>query len=197
MLKHSKKVFITGLVSSSLLLAPALVSAASSNTVITATIGSTISMSSSGAVAINVTPAVGGAQTSASDTVSVSTNNTTGYTLTLADSDATTTLVNGANSIAASAATQAASAVLANNTWGYHVDGVGNMATGGAVETNVGSSSIKYAGVPATGAANTIKATAAVAVSDATTFWYAVKADTSKPNGNYIDTVTYTATTNP
>ncbi len=167
----------------------------SQNTTINATIASVISLTTSGTVAIGVTPVSGGAQTSASDTVSVSTNNAAGYDLTLADSDATTTLVNGANTIAAHAGTQASPTALANNTWGYHVDSIGGFGTGGAVETNVTSSTIKYAGVPATGSPNNIKSTATVASGDVTTVWYGVKADTSKPNGVYSDTVTYTATT--
>lgn len=166
-------------------------------TTINAIIGSTISMTTSGTVNLNVTPVSGGAQTSAADTVTVATNNSTGYVLTLADSDATTTLVSGANSIAAHTGTQAASTVLANNSWGYHVDSIGNFGTGGAVESNVTSSVIKYAGVPATGSPNTLKTTATTTAGDVTTVYYAVKADTTKPSGTYTDVVTYTATTNP
>jgi hypothetical protein len=47
----------------------------SENTTINANLGSTISITTSGSVALNVTPVSGGSQTSASDTVSVSTNN--------------------------------------------------------------------------------------------------------------------------
>lgn len=169
----------------------------SDSTTVTATLGSTISITTSGAVALAVTPVTGGSQTSASDTVTVATNNSTGYTLTLADSDATTTLTKGGDTIAAHAVNQSAAAVLANNSWGYHVDGIGTFGTGGAVENNVTTSTIKYAGVPASGSPATIKATASTAAGDTTTVWYAVKADTSKPNGAYVDTVSYTATTNP
>ncbi len=165
------------------------------NTTINANIGSTISVSTSGTVALNITPVTGGAQTSAKDTVTVSTNNTAGYDLTLADADATTTLVSGANSIAASSFNQSTAAALANNSWGYHVDGIGSFGTGGAVETNVTSSSIKYAGVPASGSGQNIKSSNTTATAEATDVWYAAKVDTSKPNGTYTDTVTYTATT--
>ncbi len=187
-------VLLAGLVST-----PLTVFAAtdSENTTINANLGSTISITTSGSVALNVTPVSGGSQTSASDTVSVSTNNSAGYTLTLADSDADTDLENGGNSIVAHAGTQASPTVLANNRWGYRVDSIGGFSTGGAVESNVTSSTITYAGVPATGAPNTIKTTATTASGDTTTVWYAVKADTSNPNGTYSDIVTYTATTNP
>jgi len=168
----------------------------SETTTINANLGSTISITTSGSVTLNVTPVSGGSQTSASDTVSVSTNNSTGYYLTLADSDADTDLENGANAIVAHAGTQASPTALANNRWGYRVDGAGGFSTGGAVENNVTSSSITYAGVPASGSPNTIKTTGTTASGDTTTVWYAVKADTTNPNGTYSDTVTYTATTN-
>ncbi len=166
-------------------------------TTINAVIGSTISMTTSGTVNLNVTPVSGGAQTSAADTVTVATNNSTGYALTLANSDTTLTLVSGANTIAAHAGTQAASSVLANNTWGYHVDSVGDMGTGGAAQSNVTTSAIKYAGVPSSAAPNTLKSTSTVTAGDVTSVYYGVKADTTKPSGTYTDTVTYTATTNP
>lgn len=169
----------------------------SKNTTINGVIASVISMTTSSTVTINVTPVSGGSQTSASDTVTVSTNNAAGYTLTLADSDATTTLVNGVNNIAAHTGTQATPTALANNSWGYAVAGAGGFDASYATLTNATSSSTKWAGVPATGSPNTLKATAATASGDATTVWYSVKADTTKPNGTYADIVTYTASTNP
>lgn len=179
------------------LLIPAAASAVTATTDINANVASVISMTTSGTVDLNITPVSGGSQTSASDTVSVSTNNSAGYTLTLADSDATTTLTKGSDTIAAHSGTQAVPTALANNSWGYHVDNVGGFGTGGAVESNVTSSTIKYAGMPASGSPNTLKITSTTASGDATTVWYAAKVDTSKPNGIYTDTVTYTATTNP
>jgi hypothetical protein len=154
-------------------------------------------VSSGPSVSLPITPASGGAQTTRSDTVSVSTNNSSGYVLTLQDADATTSLVNGGNSILAHTGTQAAPTALANNSWGYRVDSVGGFGAGpGASITDASSSAITYAGVPATGAPNTLKTTATTASSDITTVWYSAKADTTKPNGTYADTVTYTATTN-
>lgn len=182
-------------------LSPVIASAAADtkNTTINAVVGSSISMTTSGTVTLNVTPTASGSMTSSSDTVSVSTNNGSGYNLTLADSDATTTLVSGGNSISADAGTQAApSASLTNNSWGYRVDGLGGFGAGPtSAESNIASSAYKWAGVPASGAANTLKTTAATASGDTTTVWYGVKVDTTKPNGTYSDIVTYTATTNP
>lgn len=178
---------------------PVMASAATStaNTTINATIGSTISITSVSPVTLAITPDANGQSTSASDTVTVSTNNATGYVLTLADSDATTTLANGGNTIAAGAGTFAAPVTLANNTWGYRVDGAGGFGAGPtSAQSNVDTLSQTWAGVPATGSPVTLKTTGTTATNDTTTVWYGAKADTTKPNGTYAGTVTYTATTN-
>lgn len=196
MKRTSSKILALGLIASVFVVPLSAYAATDSeNTTVNAVIASVISLTTSGTVTLNVTPVSGGAQTSASDTVSVSTNNSAGYNLTLADADATTTLVKGGDTIAAHTGTQASPTVLANNSWGYRVDSIGGFSTGGAVESSVTSSVITYAGVPATGAPNNIKSTSSTATNDTTTVWYAVKADTSKPNGTYTDTITYTATT--
>ena len=184
-------------------LAPVAASAAanSANTTINAVIASTISITTSGTVTLNITPVSGGAQTSASDTVTVNTNHSAGYNLAVKDSDATLTLTNGGNTIAASSNTFAAGAALANNTWGYAVAdtttgiGTNNFDTTYSVLTNVASSSTTWAGITASD--QVFKTTATNALNDTTTVWYSAKADTSKPNGTYADVVTYTATTNP
>lgn len=178
---------------------PMVVSAATStaNTIINASIGASISITTSTPVSISLTPVAGGVVSSSSDTVSVSTNNLLGYFLTLADNDANTNLVDGANNIAAHTGTQASPTVLANNTWGYRVDGVGGFGAGPtSAETNNQTSTTIWAGVPATGSPNTLKTTSSTATNDTTTVWYGVRVNTSMPNGTYTDTVTYTATTN-
>lgn len=185
---------------SAVLLSPVIASAASDtkSTTVNVTIGSTISMTTSGTVALGVTPTGVGAASSASDTVTVATNNATGYNLTLADSDATTTLVNGANTIAAHAGTFASPTTLANNTWGYRVDSAGGFLTGPtSAQTNQANLSGTWAGVPGSGSPQQLKTTAATSAGDVTTVWYGAKVDTSKANGVYTDAVTYTATTNP
>ena len=179
--------------------APIIASAVSTtaNTTVTATVAATISMSSSATVAIALTPTSGGVVSSASDTISVSTNNSIGYTLTVSSSDATTSLTSGGNTIGAHAGTQASPTALAANKWGYRVVNVGGFgATAYSAETNNGSSSSTWAGMPARGSANTIKTTATTASADTTTVWYGVKATTAQPSGAYSEVVTYTATTN-
>ena len=110
---------------------PTAAGAATTSTTINSAISSVISVfTSNGTVTANVTPTGAGAQTIASDTLTVSTNNSLGYTLQIADSDATTTLVSGSNTIAASTGTQASPAVQSANTWGYRVDGVGGFGAG-------------------------------------------------------------------
>lgn len=174
---------------------------ATANTTIDAVLAAVISISSSGTVTLNVTPTGGGVQTIGSDSVSVSTNDTAGYTLQIADSDvANTNLVSGGNNIPASAGTQASPVTpMVVNTWGYCVSGIGgfgaNCPSGNASNQAI-SGTNKYAGVPVSGSPNTIKTTATTASNDATTVWYAVAADTTQPSGTYSTTVTYTATAN-
>ena len=180
-----------------LITSPAIVSAATTtaNTTINATLGATISMTTSSTVAIALTPTTGGVVSSASDTVSVSTNNTLGYNLTMSDSDTNTNLVSGSNNIAAHGGTYAAPTTLTGNGWGYAVAG-GNFSVSYSAESNNGSSTTKWAGVPSSASPQQLKTTATTASSDPTTVWYGVRATTSQASGTYSDAVTYTATTN-
>jgi hypothetical protein len=177
----------------------AAVSAATASTTVSSVVSPVISLlSSSGTVNVNVVPSASGAQTIASDTVTVSTNDAAGYLLQLAETGAGSTLVSGGNSIPASAGTFASPAFMANNTWGYRVDGVGTFGVGptsGQSSTAV-SGTIKFAAVPATASPNTIKSTSGVASSDTTTVWYGVAANTAQASGTYTNSVTYTATAN-
>lgn len=197
-MKTSKKAFYRGIAAMAVLAVaslPLAASAVTSPTTIQATVGSTISVSSGPTVSMNLAPGGTAVVSSASDTVSVSTNNTAGYTLTLADTDADTSLVSGANSIAAHTGTHAAPTALANNTWGYAVAGGAFDATYTAL-TNDTSTTSKWAGVPASSSPVTLKTTSTTASADTTTVWYGVKVNASQPTGTYSDQVTYTATTN-
>lgn len=153
----------------------------STTSVINGVIGSTISVAVSGDVTINLTPTAGGATSTGSHNVTVSTNNTGGYSLQLASNTASTNLTSGANSIAASAGSLGTPTALAANTWGYRIDSfAANM----------------YAGVPATASPVTLKTTATTATADVTAVTYGINATTAKPNGTYTNTVRYTALTN-
>ncbi|HWT39842.1 MAG TPA: hypothetical protein VN081_01020 [Dongiaceae bacterium] len=170
---------------------------ASTNTTVNAVIAPTISINSSGTVNLAITPTSSGSATSASDTVSVSTNDSAGYALTISSSSGTTTLVNGGNSIAASANTFASPGTLLNNTWGWRIDGAGTFGAGPtSAQTNAASLSGTWAAMPANTSPATVKTTATTATNDTTTVWYGAMADTTKPSGTYAGTVTYTATGN-
>lgn len=182
-----------------LAITPVVASAASqtANTTINANVGSAISITTSTTVTINLTPTAGGVVSSSSDTVTVNTNNATGYNLTLADSDTNTNLVSGGNNIAAHSGTFASPTTLANNTWGYRIVNAGGFGAGAySGETNQASSTSTWAGVPSSASPTTVKTTGSSASNDVTTVWYGVNATSSQANGTYTDTVTYTATTN-
>jgi hypothetical protein len=174
--------------------APAAASAATATSSIEATVSSVISVTSSGTVAISVTPTAGGQESSAvNDTITVNSNDADGYNLTLSSSDASATMAgfkddgttsNGAT-LAVTGGTYGSPAALSSNSWGWRVDGLGTFGAGGTTT---------YAGMPINSSAQNIRSTTTTATNEVTTVKYAVKVDTSKPNGIYKDTVTYTAT---
>jgi hypothetical protein len=177
----------------------AIVSASNATTTISSVISPIISLfTTSGTVHLDIAPSGTGLQTIASDTVTVSTNDSGGYTLTLADTDATNTMVSGSNTIPASAGTQTTPVAQVVNTWGYAVAGVGGFnSTGYAAGSNQAiNGTQKFAGVPVSGSPNTLKTTSGTAADDTTTVWYAIAVNTTQPTGIYTDGVTYTATTN-
>jgi len=193
----------TGVALLGVIVSPVIASAASqsASTTINADVASVISISTGTTVNIALTPTPGGVVSSASDIVSVSTNNTPGYTLNIADSDATTTLTSGSNTFTAASGTKVAPIALTNGTWGFAVAtattgiGTNGFDASYSAETNAGSSTSKWAGIPASGSPMLLKSTTGTATSDTTTVWYAARASTSQANGTYTDTVTYTATT--
>lgn len=197
--QSKKTLYRSGMLMAVLSLAalPLAVSAQSStDTVVNATVGSTISISSVSPVTLGLAPGSESVVSSASDTVTVSTNNSSGYTLRLANADSETALVSGSDSIEAHAATAASPSPLADNTWGYAVAG-GAFDGSYTAETNNASSSSTWAGVPASGSPTDLKTTSSVAAPDTTTVWYGVRVDATQPTGTYTGTVTYTAVVNP
>lgn len=168
------------------------------DTTVTSTIGSVMSLfTTSGTVTLNATPTSGGVQTTASDTVTISTNNTAGYTLQLAETTAATALTSGSNTIPATSGTQASPTALTANQWGYRVDGAGGFGAGPtSALSSAAIGSVTYAGVPVTASPNTIKTTATTATNNTTTVWYSVAVNTATPTGTYTNSVTYTAVNN-
>lgn len=192
------KIVTAGVSVFAFLAVPVTASALTASTTISSQVGSVISLlTSSGTVSIDTTPNGTGVQTIAGDTVTVSTNDSSGYNLTLNETTAVGTLTDGAKTIAATSGTFAAPTALAVNTWGYRVDGAGTFGAGptAAASNAAISSSITFAKVPATASPDTLKSTGGVATNDVTTVWYSVATNTSTASGTYTNDVTYTATT--
>ena len=179
-----------------------VVSAATANTTITSVVSPVIAVTSSGSVSLPITPSGAGVQTEASDTVTVNTNDSVGYTLTLASTSATVTITSGANTIPASTGTQAVPVVQTANSWGYCVPTVATMTglcPSSATSNQAISATYKFAGMPASGAANTIanpNTAQTYATNATTTVWYGVATKTTQASGSYTGTVVYTATAN-
>lgn len=173
-------------------------SASTTTTTISSSLGAVISLlSSNGTVNINAVPTGAGVQTIASDTVTVSTNDAAGYTLKLGETGASSALVSGGNSIAASTGNLVSPIAQTANSWGYRVDGIGGFgATTTTSVANAAISTIKFAAVPVTASPDTLKTTSSTASNDTTSVWYGIAVNTTAPAGTYTNSVTYTATAN-
>ncbi|HSX06614.1 MAG TPA: hypothetical protein VLG92_02755 [Candidatus Saccharimonadia bacterium] len=201
-LKSTVGLFISTIFSVMLLLVtvPALAINYGSGTYGSCQFGScSITIGSSGTVNVDVIPTGSGSCTIQKDAVTVTTSNTSGYTLSLADTSTNTALLKGASTIAASSASQASPAPLAINHWGYRVDGVGGFGAGPtSAQTNTGVGTTTFAGIPASnGTPSTLASTSTAASSGSTTnVWYGVCANVSIVSGSYTSQVLYTAVTN-
>ncbi len=177
---------------------PCVAGANAATTTVSSTLGSVISLfTTSGSVSLNLVPSAAGTQTIASDTVTISTNDAAGYTLQLAEATASSAMTSGGNSIPAGSGSKTTPAALSPNTWGYRVDGAGGFGTGPTTAAaSQPISATTFAAVPVTASPDTLVATSSTASNSTTTVWYGLAASTSKPNGTYSNTVTYTATPN-
>ncbi|MBQ3310093.1 hypothetical protein IJG73_01475, partial [Candidatus Saccharibacteria bacterium] len=125
--------------------------------------------------------------------VLVSTSNTTGYTLTMADNDTNTalthtdvTVTDAINSITTTPSDPNATTMESNfptNSWAY---GLGDPT----------STAQTFFRIPLPSAADTIKTTSAAATDDPTQVTFAAKVDTNLTAGTYQDTVIFSATPN-
>lgn len=158
-----------------------------------------ITLSSGGSVDLDIIPTQSGKCTIASDTVSVLTDSTSGYTVQLASSTTDTDLVNGASTIDTSAGTAASPASLSPNAWGWRIDGYSGFGSGPtSAQVNIASPIAGFAGVvPSNVTPSTIKTSSSPAnPAEDTIVWYGLCADTSALNGTYTTQVTYTALVN-
>ena len=159
----------------------------------------TITLSSGGATTLNVAPTPTGKCTVQSDTASVLTDNTVGYSLTMTTSTTNNAMTGASGSIAAASGTAASPVTLGMNKWGYRVDSLAGFGAGPTSSQNNGSvPSVSFAGVPASNQSPTQVASTSGPANPAatTTVWYGLCADSSVPSGGYSVTVTYTAVTN-
>lgn len=158
-----------------------------------------ITLTTSGTVNLNSIPTTSGRYTTASDSVTVTTDSTTGYTLSLQNQSATEgALVKGSDNIPAHGATAASPTTLGLNTWGFRVDGQAGFGAGPTTAvTDQPSMSLTFAGVPLNGSPVIIKnnTTGGASAGELTSVWYGIQVDNSKPSGTYSSTVVYTATT--
>lgn len=194
----------TGASIAGLAIAPAVSAATTGSTSLEAILGWTISMDSvaPAQTQLTIAPAVGGTQTTRSTAVTITTNDTAGYTL--SHNASTTTLVNGGNTVPSIAgATWAAPLALTNNSWGYALVGTTPGLTPGSngFDTTYAdidsqpTSALKYAAMPTVSTA--VRSTSAPASAEVTTFWYSAKLDNTKPNGTYSTTISYSVVGKP
>lgn len=159
----------------------------------------TITLTDTGTPTLTVAPTPTGVCSVQSDTVSVLTDSTTGYSLTMTTSTTNNAMQGASTSLAASSGTSSAPATLAVNTWGYRVDGLASFGTGPTTSQSSGSTpSVTFAGVPASNQSSTQVAYSASPANPAqdTKVWYGVCANASIPVDTYSATVVYTAVTN-
>lgn len=158
-----------------------------------------ITLTSSGTVNINVAPSIGTTCTVQSDAVGVTTDASTGYTLTFKDNDTTNSMDGSSTSIPSIGGTQASPVALTANTWGYRVDGIGGFGAGPtSAGSNIAPPSGAFAAVPlSTQSADTLATSSSAADPTVTTsVWYGLCVNASVPSGTYSDSVVYTALTN-
>ncbi len=158
-----------------------------------------VTLTTSSSISVNVTPAVSSKCSISSDSVSVLTDDSNGYTLTLANASTNTALVSGAHSIAATSGTFASPVALSGASWGYRIDGVGSFGAGPTTpQANISPSALTFAKLVASNATADTLANTSVAADPAvvTTVWYGVCANTTVPSGTYTSQATYTAVAN-
>jgi hypothetical protein len=209
---------ILGLAIAGLVIAPVFASSLATANTASTTISSVITanitaFTTNGTVNIDASSASGVKQTVNTDAVTISTNDTAGYTLTLQDgnnsNDLCTSPGAGCTGIAAHSGTFGTPTLMDSsviNKWGYHIDGATKWCNAGttcgstfgtSLSSNQSpSATLKFAKVPLSGSPDTLKTTATTASSDVTNVWYAINIDPTQASGTYTDSVTYTATAN-
>ena len=139
-------------------------------------------------VNFEVQPTAAGAVTSGSATLSISTNNETGYSLYLSTADGDNALhsinPDTQQTITALTRENATADNFTNNTWGYNLS------------KDTATDSTTYQSVPTTQPSDPQIITEAP-TTDTYNLTFAAKVDSSLPSGTYTNTVTVSAVTNP
>jgi hypothetical protein len=159
-----------------------------------------ISLTSNGTVNLNVIPGAGTTCTTQSDSVAVTTDSSTGYTLSLNNSAANSNLLgSGAMTIPTSSGTQSSPAALSADTWGYRVDGIGGFGAGPtSASSNTGTSATTFAAIPTSAVTGDTLVNSGSPADPAVTatVWYGICADAAIPANTYSSSVVYTAVVN-
>lgn len=112
--------------------------------------------------------------------ISVSTNNSNGFALSMSVTGSTTGLIHAGGVATIPSTTNLSPAALDINTWGY----------------NIGSNADTFRRVPGLGTQTTLTSTSTPTQDSATIVTVGVKADTTFPSGNYSNILRFTAVTN-
>jgi hypothetical protein len=158
-----------------------------------------ITLSSSGTLSLNVVPAGGTTCSVASDSVAVTTDSSTGYSLTMNDQATSSSLVGTSTGIATDSGTPSAPSSLTANSWGWRVDGLSGFGAGPTTgSSNGGVPPVRFAGVPTSSQSAATVATSSSAADPTVTtpVWYGLCVNTSIPADTYSSTVVYTAVVN-
>jgi hypothetical protein len=158
-----------------------------------------ITLTSSSTVNINVVPGSSSTCTVNDDSVSITTDSSTGYTISFTDTTTSNSLVGSTTSVPAISASQSSPAILSANTWGYRVDGIGGFGSGPtSAVTNASTPSVTFAQVPtSTSTPDTLATSTSPADPAVTTdVWYGLCVDQTTPAGSYSGNIVYTAVVN-
>ncbi len=143
---------------------------------------------SNGTLSIPIIPNSSGASGSNDLTVSVHTNNQTGYKLTMNSTGTDTSLTHQADAtqkIPSTTNTLVSPAALANNTWGYSTWTNGQS-----------SASTTFSRIPSLSAPDTLRTTSTLTDPTDTKLTFGARINTEKPSGTYTNTVVFSATSN-
>jgi hypothetical protein len=164
-----------------------------------------ISVTSDGGLSISLTPTASGACSTNYDSVSVLTDDSNGYSLTISNNSATTNaLVSGSNTISSTTGTAASPVALGINRWGYRVDTTtsGNYSTpssfGSGPTTQL--TNVNYPITPIFAQTQLSGSSDIIATNSGssdpattTTVWFGTCANTTIASGTYTTTLVYTA----